>query len=276
MDDYFIDVEGAQLRVRSLLGTDPDATPLLILHHAPGSSRTHEALMLAVGERQPVLAFDLPGHGESDALPNNPQDHDTWLRVAQQVVSALALKKVHLMGHNGGAALAMRWAVQAPEQVASLVLDAPLWVPDDMRQTLLDSGVPDVEPSWEGAHLLRAWHHCRDAELWWPWFERNHAHKRPQSSSIEPHDLTARVLEAIKQPDSYAPAWRTHWEFDDWQLAARLQVPALLLCSDSDTYGHLSARMHDAVAAATFTGHIVCAHSEKAIHLLNWIASYPS
>ncbi len=274
LDEYFVDVEGAQLHVRSLLGADPDATPLLILHHAPGSSRMHESLMLAVGEKQAVLAFDLPGHGESDVLPNNPQDHDSWLRAAQQVVRALGLKKVHLMGHNGGAALALRWAVQSPEQVASLVLDAPLWVGDDMRQSLLDSGIPDVEPSWEGAHLLRAWHHCRDTELWWPWFERNPAHKRPQPSSIEPQDLTARVLEAIKQTGSYAGAWRTHWAFDDWQLTGRLAVPALLLCSDNDTYAHLSAVMLDTVAADAFAGRIVCADHEKATHLLHWITTH--
>ncbi|MEO7937839.1 MAG: alpha/beta hydrolase [Burkholderiaceae bacterium] len=276
LDEYFIDVEGAQVHVRSLLGTDPHATPLLILHHAPGSSRMHESLMLAVGEKQAVLTFDLPGHGESDALAGNPQDHDTWLRAARQVVRALGLKKVHLLGHNGGAALALRWAVETPDQVASLVLDAPLWVAGDMRQRLLNKGIPDVEPSWEGAHLLRAWHHCRDAELWWPWFERNHAHKRLAPASIEPQDLTARVLEAIKQPGSYASAWRTNWEFDDWQLTTRLQVPALLLSADSDTYAHLSARMHDAVTAGSFTGRTVCAPHEKATLLLNWIASHPS
>ncbi len=274
LDEHFIDFEGAQLHLRSIGGVHPGAKPLLILHHAPGSSRLHEALMLSVGAEQPVLAFDLPGHGESDALPHNPQDHATWLRAAQHVVRVLGLKRVHLMGHNGGAALALLWAAQSPEQVASVVLDAPLWISSEERPAVLERGIPDLGPSWEGAHLLRAWHHFRDAELWWPWFERNNAHKKSQPSSIQPRDLNARVLEAIKQPLSYAPAWRANWGFDDWCLAAQLHVPVLLISADNDTYAHLSSEVKDAALAGAFAQHTVCTHREKAEHVLHWMASH--
>ena len=269
LDEQFIDFEGAQLHVRSMGDLHAGSRPLFILHHAPGSCRLHEALMLAVGSRHPVLAVDLPGHGESDALSHNPQDHATWLRAAQHVVGALGLNQVHLLGHNGGAALALLWAAQSPGQVLAAVLDAPLWIDSEERPSLLEHGIPDLTPSWEGAHLLRAWHHMRDSELWWPWFERKNAHRKPQASSIQPAELQARVLEAIKQPRSYAPAWRAHWNFDQWDLMSRLAVPVLLLSADNDTYAHLSTGDRSANLART-----VCSQHDKASHLLQWLASH--
>ena len=239
LTESYVDLDGAQLAVRRS-GEDLPGTPVLVLHHAPGSSRLYEQAMLAIGQERPVLALDLPGHGESDPLPGNPQDQASWLRAVCHVLDQLGIAQVHVWGHQGGAALACALAVQEPKRVRSVVLDAPLWVEDALRDQLLSQGIPDVLPSAEGAHWLRAWHHLRDAELWWPWFERRHAHKKPQPSHIEPERLNARVLEAMKQPESYAGAWRTNWTCDWAGLLPRVQAPWLCLSSEQDTYAHLS------------------------------------
>lgn len=272
LDEQFIDFEGVQLHVRSSGELQPGASPLFILHHAPGSCRLHEALMLAVGRRQAVLALDLPGHGESGTLPHNPQDHATWLRAAQHVVRVLGLGAVHVLGHNGAAAVALLWAARSPAQVLSAVFDAPLWISPDERAALLAHGIVDVQPVWEGAHLLRAWHHLRDSELWWPWFERKDAHRKPQASSIRPQQLHERLREAIKQPGSHAPAWQANWSFDQWGLAAQLQVPVLLLCADNDTYAHLSTSDRAAACLGMPLARTVCEQSDKAGQLLRWMA----
>ena len=239
LTETYVNFEGAQLAVRSQ-GDWGQAKPVLLLHHAPGSSRLYESAMLAIGEKHPVLALDLPGHGESDALPGNPQDHATWVRAVAHVLDHMGVKRVHVWGHQGGAALACALAVQHPDKVASVVLDAPLWADAATRARLMADGIPDVNPSWEGAHWLRAWHHARDAELWWPWFDRRMSQRKPLPSQIDPVRLNAWVLEAMKQPDSYAGAWRAHWSFDwagQWP-----QVKAPLHCTTAlnHTYAHLS------------------------------------
>jgi len=239
LTEAYVDFEGAQLAVRSF-GSLGSATPVLLLHPAPGSSRLYEAAMMAIGAQLPVLALDLPGHGESDPLPLNPQDHATWMRAVCHVLDHLGVKQVHLWGHQGGAALACAMAVQCPERVTSVTLDAPLWTDAPMREQMLRQGIPDVNPSWEGAHWLRAWHHTRDAELWWPWFDRRVVQRKPQPSQIDPVRLNLRVLEAMKQPASYAPAWRVNWSFDWLDQLPRVQVPLLCTTADSDTYAHLS------------------------------------
>lgn len=239
LTEAYVDFEGAQLAVRSM-GALSNDTPVLLLHHSPGSSRLYETDMLTIGQQHPVLALDLPGHGESDALPHNPQDHDTWVKAVCQVLDHLGVPKVHLWGHQGGAALACALAVQCPHRVATVTLDAPLWVDAAMRNTMLEKGIPDVQPSWEGAHWLRAWHHTRDAELWWPWFDRRMAQRKPQPSQIDPVHLNLRVLEAMKQPHSYAPAWHANWSFDWADQLPRVKAPVQCITLDSDTYAHLS------------------------------------
>ena len=239
LQEAYVDFEGAQLAVRSS-GAWGSATPVVLLHHAPGSSRLYEAAMLAIGAQHPVLAVDLPGHGESDPLPRNPQDHATWMRAVWHVLDHLGVKSAHLWGHQGGAALACAMAIQCPERVVSVTLDAPMWADEPMREQMLRHGIPDVNPSWEGAHWLRAWHHTRDAEWWWPWFDRRETQRKPQPSQIDPIQLNLRVLEAMKQPASYAAAWRVHWTFDWLGQLPLVQVPLLCTTAATDTYAHLS------------------------------------
>jgi pimeloyl-ACP methyl ester carboxylesterase len=217
-----------------------------------------------------VLALDLPGHGESDPLPGNPQDLATWLRAVCHVLDQLGISQVHVWGHQGGAALACALAVQQAKRVRSVVLDAPLWVDDALRERMLSHGIPDVLPSAEGAHWLRAWHHLRDAELWWPWFERRHAHKKPQPSNIEPERLNARVLEAMKQPESYAGAWRANWACDWAGQLPHVQAPLLCLSSERDTYAHLSLMPRAGMPAAQ-----TCPPEHHAERLCQWWRSQP-
>jgi len=252
LHEAYVDFEGAQLAVRSS-GSLSSATPVVLLHHAPGSSRLYEAAMLAIGEQYPVLAVDLPGHGESDPLPRNPQDHSTWMRAVWHVLDQLGVRSVHLWGHQGGAALACAMAVQSPERVASVTLDAPMWVDEVTQEKMLLYGIPDVSPSWEGAHWLRAWHHIRDAELWWPWFDRRETQRKPQPSQIDPMQLNLRVLEAMKRPASYAAAWRVHWSFNWFDQLPRVKAPLLCTTADSDTYAHLCLTPPGLLKAATPT-----------------------
>lgn len=86
--DYLGTADG-QILVRSM-GNVRAAPPFVIVHHAPGSSALSDALVCALGARHPVLAFDLPGHGESDAAPAAGQTVEAWAGAVQRVLDALA------------------------------------------------------------------------------------------------------------------------------------------------------------------------------------------
>ena len=234
----FIDIEGAQILLRVAGDLGGSAEPELLIHHAPGSTALYEQRMLAAAATRPVIAFDLPGHGESDALPGNPQDIATWTRVALKVLEQLGIGSVHLRGHNGGAAVALELAHLLGNRARSLTLDAPLFVGETDRARLAADYAPAVEPAWDGSHWLRAWHHLRDSELWWPWFERTR-HNVRATPRIDPAELTLRVREAMKQPYSYAPAWRANIGYAWHERLAHLKLPLTLMAADDDTFAHL-------------------------------------
>jgi hypothetical protein len=80
--------------------------------------------------------------------------------------------------------------------------------------------------------------------LWWPWFERTHSAARGSEPRIAPENLTLRVREAMKQPASYAPAWRAALSYPGRELLAGIEKPTLEIGSEQDVFSHLSASMN--------------------------------
>jgi pimeloyl-ACP methyl ester carboxylesterase len=148
---------------------------------------------------------------------------------------------VRLYGHNGGAAVAVELARRLGRRVLGMVLDAPCFLGDEERKTLPFRYAPEVLPVWEGSHLLRAWHHLRDSQLWWPWFERTHRAARRSAPRIALDDLTLRVRETMKQPASYAPAWRATLSYAGRELLAGIEAPVLEIAAEQEVFSHLSA-----------------------------------
>ena len=202
--------------------------PTLVIHHPPGSSFLYDELVLAIGN---AFAPDLPGNGESDP---GEQSVKAWTDAVEQLLQRMNIGELRLYGHNGGASVAVELAHRLGKRVRDIVLDAPAFVND---QWLAERYAPSVTPTWDGGHWLRAWHHIRDSELWWPWFERKHENVR-RCARIEPQDLTIRVREAMKQPASYEAAWRACLGYD-WR--SRIEgLPIHYIAAREDVFGHLT------------------------------------
>ncbi|OFZ66172.1 MAG: pimeloyl-[acyl-carrier protein] methyl ester esterase [Betaproteobacteria bacterium RBG_16_56_24] len=99
-------------------GTGSSGSPLLLIH----GWAMHGGMWRTVAERLAqhfqVLAVDLPGHGESEALAN--ADLDT-------VVDALSARfgePLNICGWSLGGQVALRWAMRYPQQVQRLMLVA--------------------------------------------------------------------------------------------------------------------------------------------------------
>ncbi len=234
----YLDIDGRMVLVRSI-GDLHAAPPLLIFHRLPGSSALYDPLICAIGKSRPVLALDLPGHGESDALADAAQSVEAWLNSVLSILDRLSISTCHVYAHNGGATVAVELALRHPKRVVSLLLDAPVCLAPNEQDSIGSSwlqGVEPVTPTWDGSHLLRVWHMRRDMALWWPWFDKKRQRARTVTPRIDPAELTLEVREIMKQPGSFAPAWRAVMDYPMQAQLAQTTQPCLLISAKADVF----------------------------------------
>jgi len=109
------------IRVRHARRGPAQGTPVLFLHGFGGDLGNWLFNLDAVAEVAPVIALDLPGHGQSDQrLPGASLGEMAGF--VARVLDALEVPRAHVVGHSMGGAIAARLALDHPERVASAVL----------------------------------------------------------------------------------------------------------------------------------------------------------
>lgn len=117
-----------------------------ILLHGFGSC--HDVWREVISSLPPVrtLAYDLPGHGLSLGFPN-AGPAKLAARAVLADLSTRGLKRVHLVGHSMGGAVAVLMALAEPEKVASLTLLAPGGLGPEINGPLLRRYASARDPS---------------------------------------------------------------------------------------------------------------------------------
>jgi haloacetate dehalogenase len=98
-----------------------DGPPVVLLHGWPQDSRMWRAVLPALAARRTVVAPDLRGYGYTDA-PREGYDKRTTAADVRALVAELGLGPVAVVGHDRGARVAHRWALDHPEEVERLAL----------------------------------------------------------------------------------------------------------------------------------------------------------
>jgi len=98
--------------------------PLLLLHGFPQTHRTWALVAPALAQDFDVIVPDLRGYGGSDAPPDDAghtvYSKRTMARDLCGLMDALGLARAHVLGHDRGARVAYRLALDAPERVDRL------------------------------------------------------------------------------------------------------------------------------------------------------------
>jgi pimeloyl-ACP methyl ester carboxylesterase len=94
---------------------------LLLLHGITDSSATWEGVAPSLAEHFTLIAPDLLGHGQS-ATPRGDYSLGAHASGARDVLTALGIERVTVVGHSLGGGIAMQFAYQFPERCERLVL----------------------------------------------------------------------------------------------------------------------------------------------------------
>jgi haloacetate dehalogenase len=173
---------GAELYVR-IGGAGP---PLVCLHGYPQSHLTWRKVAPALAERYTVVLPDLRGYGASEIVPSDDAhvaySKRTMARDIVALMSALGYERFFLAGHDRGARVAYRLALDAPERVAALAtLDIiptlENWEAMDYRRAFgayhwqflaqpapLPERLIGSDPAWYCAQQIGSWSGDRSAD----------------------------------------------------------------------------------------------------------------
>lgn len=240
----FIDIAEGQLLLRTI--GDRANPPLLILHDCPGAGARTAARMRALAATHFVLAFDLPGCGESTPVADTSIAGFAAAVLAGCDAIAIAAPAVWGVGFGASLAVAIANAAAAP----TLVIEGMLAADPAARAVLAASYAPPIAITADGSHWYRTWLMLRDSLTWWPWFTPTKAALRRVDADFEAdfggralHDWTREVL---RQPDTYAGPIHAALRHDAVAALANF-TGKLIVVSDSVT--PLATAFHDQIAA---------------------------
>jgi pimeloyl-ACP methyl ester carboxylesterase len=116
-----LDTRGACLSTLEA-GTGP---PVVALHGLGGTKGSFLPTVAALAPSFRVIAVDLPGFGDSDKPIGAAYDARFFARAVIDLLDALQLDRVHLIGNSLGGRVALEAGLRYPDRVGSLALLAP-------------------------------------------------------------------------------------------------------------------------------------------------------
>jgi len=95
--------------------------PLILVHGLGSSGRDWEKQLPAFSKYYQVVTFDLRGHGQSQK-PSGPYSIPLFAKDTAELIKALGISPIHVVGISLGGMVAFQLAVDYPELVRSLVV----------------------------------------------------------------------------------------------------------------------------------------------------------
>lgn len=100
--------------------------PVILLHGFPQNHHCWEEIAPVLAENYDVIVPDLRGYGDSDAPQNDPENRAYSKReMAQDIaclMDALEIERAMIVGHDRGARVSYRFALDHPEKVSRLAI----------------------------------------------------------------------------------------------------------------------------------------------------------
>lgn len=237
----YVDVAHGQVLVRRAGGGA--GRPIVFLPDLPGSARQDLDLLAALADGRPVYGIDLPGCGESTALPK--PSAEAYVNALAQTLDALGVGQIDLIAEGLSTPLAAMFAARHQARVGTLLLDALVTADRDQIAEMRINYCADLKPQRDGAHLHRAFHMLRDQEVQWPWYDGSTGAIRRVTPRVGGQRLYVRLLDTLKQWDRYPDAIHAALDVDVSAQLNTLGVKAVI-CTVAD-----DVRYAGATAAAT-------------------------
>lgn len=119
MDLKVLDLEGRRVAYRTVGSGDHLVT---LLHGWPQTGLCWRGVVPLLDDRFTVVIPDLRGYGRSTSSPDLPHDKRSVAQDVRELMRHLGHTTTFLAGHDRGARVAYRWAMDHPQEVRRLAL----------------------------------------------------------------------------------------------------------------------------------------------------------
>lgn len=229
----YVSVDGGQLHYQC--NADADTVPLLVQHDAASSIGTVEAITQSFVGRRTVLAFDMPGSGDSDRIiPEENVEVGVYAATLAEALEQLDLPPVDFYGMWGGGFVGLDLAIQKPNQVRKLIMSNVFQHTGAEQADIVANYTPDISPVWHGGHLMQCWHQMRDQGIYYPWFNRTQQGVIWRDPFLATDMVHERVCSLLKAGNMYRTAYQAHFIYPTYEKLAMTPVPTLLATSEWD------------------------------------------
>jgi pimeloyl-ACP methyl ester carboxylesterase len=144
--------------------------PVLFVHSLAGNGGQWALQLDHLRRHRRAVAFDLRGHGDSDAADDGDYSVPALAQDVAAVADQLDLRHFVLAGHSLGAAVAIEYAGRHPERVAALLLVDPngdqTRVPREQMESFLAALRSDPYRELDSYFRQLVLHGDRDAARW--------------------------------------------------------------------------------------------------------------
>ncbi len=242
LSSMYLPVAGGQLHARGNLSGS--GRPVLLLHSPAASAALMEPIAGSWVGKRPVLALDLPGNGESDALLGDAElSMESYARVVHEALDAAGIDEVDVAGRYMGGNVGLEMSRQRAGRVRELAfLGVPLFSATE-RDELLARYCPSIAPRPDGTHLLSAWYMMRDQALWFPYYRTDRGGILGGDPNLDPQFIHRRVVEVMKMGDRYRHAYAAEFSYP---LADRLESCPARLTFASASWEAMRGRLESA------------------------------
>jgi 3-oxoadipate enol-lactonase len=231
---------------------------VIFLHGIGGDAQSWLPELEALSERCRAIAWDMPGYGDSPALPR--MTFPALAEILKDLLGKLGVERAHLVGHSIGGMVALEFAARFPSRIASLTLYA----------TSPAFGKPDGD--WQRdflkARLAPLDQGKRMADLAPPIV------KSLIGADPDPDGIARATAAMARVPEAtYRAAMQCLVTFDRRDALAGITVPVLVLAGEKDDNAPaaMMERMAAKIPGARFqiilgAGHLAHFERQEAFH----------
>jgi pimeloyl-ACP methyl ester carboxylesterase len=201
-----------------------EGQPVVLLHGYTDNSRSWSLLAPHLDGRR-MIAFDLRGHGDSEA-PSCCCGLDTLAADVDALMEALEIETADVVGHSLGSMTAATLAAYYPERVDELVLVSTAANMPEAATGWLWDNVPQMQrPVDPDSEFMMNWY-------WNPNpVDEDFLGRERAESAAAPEATWMGVLRALT--------------ITDWtQMAPRIEAPTLILWGDQDGFFGAESQAH--------------------------------